>query len=191
MRSERFKLLVAILETIMVNSLKKNPNKAKSRKQLHFNVSLQWISLHAISGNTNLFWSLLLLRLELYVCLYLKTKIKRISAQKGRSFLLHHYEQISHIPIGLTSLLTMRGLPSENRKLSCRRGDLHSRLSGLEHCLWRFDPKAQIWRYTIIGDCAAILQGKRWPLAWSEYYNHLSLHGHTNVAKTYFQCLYF
>jgi len=102
MRSERFKLLVAILETIMVNSLKKNPKKAKSRKQLHFNVSLQWISLHAISGNTNLFWSLLLLRLELYVCLYLKTKIKRISAQTGRSshkHHLHHKEQIHHIPI--------------------------------------------------------------------------------------------
>ncbi len=41
-----------------VNSLKKNSHTAPFLKLLHFNVSLQWISLHAIFGKkTLLFWS--------------------------------------------------------------------------------------------------------------------------------------
>jgi hypothetical protein len=43
---------------------------------------------------------LLFLKLEMYVSLYLQTKIKKISAQRGPGFLLHHHEQIDHIPIG-------------------------------------------------------------------------------------------
>ena len=38
--------------------IKEEPHTTALRKQLHFNVSLQWISLHAIFGKkTLLFWS--------------------------------------------------------------------------------------------------------------------------------------
>ena len=41
-----------------VNSLEKNPHTTPFLKQLHFTVSLQWISLDAIFGKkTLLFWS--------------------------------------------------------------------------------------------------------------------------------------
>ena len=55
------------------------------------------------------------------------------------------------------------------------RGDLHSRLSGLVHCLRRFDSKAHSSPHT---QSSAIVRLSlkvinRWPLAWSEYYNHL------------------
>ena len=42
----------------MVNALKKNPHTTPFLKLLHFNVSLQWMSLHDIfGGKTLLFWS--------------------------------------------------------------------------------------------------------------------------------------
>jgi len=41
-----------------VNALKKNSHTTPFLKLLHFNVSLQWMSLHAIFGKkTLLFWS--------------------------------------------------------------------------------------------------------------------------------------
>ena len=58
-------------------------------------------------------------------------------------------------------------------KIESSQVDGGSSFSTLRACpivCGRFGPKAQIWRYTIIGDCVAILQGKRWPLAWSDLY---------------------
>jgi hypothetical protein len=40
-------------------------------------------------------------KLELYTFAFtFKTKIKKISLQRGRSSLFHHHEQIPHIPLG-------------------------------------------------------------------------------------------